>query len=179
MLKHALLGLLAHQPLHGYELKNSLEEALGGSWEINFGQIYTTLGRLERDGLVTSHTDALDKRGKKTYTLTVQGRAKLETWLSESVDKSEVFRDEFFIKLVVRHLAGYSDALAMISNQRQAYLQQLREIRTLAAEAGDDSFVALLLEGAMLHLQADLQWLDLCDERLEQIDSQVEAKSDD
>ena len=79
----------------------------------------------------------------------------------------------------MRHLAGYGDALAMISSQRQAYLQQLREIRTLATEAGDDSFIALLLEGAMLHLQADLQWLDLCDERLEQIDSQVEAKSDD
>ena len=170
MLKHALLGLLARQPRHGYELKNSLEGALGGNWEINFGQIYTTLGRLERDGLVTSHIDASDKRGKKTYTLTVQGQAEFETWLSQSVDKSEVFRDEFFIKLVVRHLAGYGDALAMISSQRQAYLQQLREIRTLATEAGDDSFVALLLEGAMLHLQADLQWLDLCDERLEQID---------
>ena len=170
MLKHALLGLLAHQPLHGYELKNSLEAALDGSWEINFGQIYTTLGRLERDELVTSHTDAVDKRGKKTYTLTVQGRARLEAWLSQPVDKSEAFRDEFFIKLIVRHLAGYSDVLAMISNQRQAYLQQLREIRTLAAEAKDDPFVALLLEGAMLHLQADLQWLDLCDERLEQID---------
>ena len=54
---------------------------------------------------------------------------------------------------------------------RQSYLQQLREISTLATEAEDDPFVALLLEGAMLHLQADLQWLDLCDERLEQIDS--------
>jgi len=67
MLKHALLGLLARQPRHGYELKNALEQALGGNWEINFGQIYTTLGRLERDGLVTSHTDAEDRRGKRDY----------------------------------------------------------------------------------------------------------------
>jgi DNA-binding PadR family transcriptional regulator len=171
MLKHALLGLLVRQPRHGYELKNSLEEALGGKWEINFGQIYTTLGRLERDGLVTSQADAVDKRGKKTYTLTNQGRAKLEAWLNQSVDKSESFRDEFFIKLIVRHLAGYTDALEMIADQRQAYLQQLRELRTLAAEAQEDPFVALLLEGAMLHLQADLQWLDLCDERLEHIDT--------
>jgi len=57
----------------------------------------------------------------------------------------------------------------MISDQRRAYLQQLREMRTLATEAGDDPFVSLLLEGAMLHLQADLQWLDLCDERLEEL----------
>jgi hypothetical protein len=78
-------------------------------------------------------------------------------------------RDEFFIKLVVRHLAGYGGALAMISDQRRAYLQQLREMRTLATEAGDDPFVSLLIEGAMLHLQADLQWLDLCDERLEEL----------
>jgi hypothetical protein len=69
----------------------------------------------------------------------------------------------------VRHLAGYGGALAMISDQRQAYLKQLREMRTLATEAGDDPFVSLLLEGAMLHLQADLQWLDLCDERLEEL----------
>jgi DNA-binding PadR family transcriptional regulator len=169
MLKHALLGLLARQPRHGYELKNALEQTLGGNWEINFGQIYTTLGRLERDGLVTSHTDAGDRRGKRDYALTARGRDELEAWLGHPVEKPEALRDEFFIKLVVRHLAGYGGALAMISDQRQAYLKQLREMRTLATEAGDDPFVSLLLEGAMLHLQADLQWLDLCDERLEEI----------
>ena len=170
MLKHALLGLLARRPCHGYELKKSLEEALGGNWEINFGQIYTTLGRLERDGLVTSAADTHDKRGKKIYALTTQGQAELETWLDQPVEKSGTFRDRFFIKLVARHLAGYGDVLAMIADQRQSYLQQLRELRTLATEARDDPFVSLLLEGAMLHLQADLRWLDLCDERLEEID---------
>jgi hypothetical protein len=89
--------------------------------------------------------------------------------LGHPVEKPQALRDEFFIKLVVRHLAGYGGALAMISDQRQAYLKQLREIRTLATEAGDDPFVSLLLEGAMLHLQADLQWLNLCDERLEEL----------
>jgi DNA-binding PadR family transcriptional regulator len=171
MLKHALLGLLARRPRHGYDLKNALEEALGGRWEINFGQIYTTLSRLERDGLVTGQVDAEDKRGKRTYALTSQGRAELETWLGRPVEKVESFRDEFFIKLVVHHLAGYRDTLAMIAGQRQAYLQQLREMRTLSAQVQDDPFVALLVEGAMLHLQADLKWLDLCDERLEELDS--------
>jgi DNA-binding PadR family transcriptional regulator len=171
MLKHALLGLLACQPRHGYDLKNALEEALGGNWEINFGQIYTTLSRLERDGLVTSRADAGDKRGKRTYVLASRGRTELETWLDRPVEKVESLRDEFFIKLVVRHLAGYRDTLAMITDQRQAYLQQLREMGTLLVQVQDDPFVALLLEGAMLHLQADLKWLDLCDERLEEIDS--------
>jgi DNA-binding PadR family transcriptional regulator len=171
MLKHALLGLLACQPRHGYDLKNVLEEALGGRWEINFGQIYTTLSRLERDGLVTGRVDAEDRRGKRTYALTSQGRTELETWLDRPVEKVESFRDEFFIKLVVRHLVRYRDTPAMIADQRQAYLQQLREMGTLLTQIQDDSFVALLLEGAMLHLQADLKWLDLCDERLEEIDS--------
>jgi len=176
MLKHALLGLLARRPCHGYDLKNALEQALGGNWEINFGQIYTTLGRLERDGLVTSRVDAQDGRGKKTYTLTAQGRSELDTWLGRPVEKTDTLRDEFFVKLIVRHLAGYGDVLTLIANQRQAYLQQLRDLRTLAAEAKDDPFVSLLIEGAMLHLQADLQWLDLCDERLEEIDSQAGGK---
>jgi DNA-binding PadR family transcriptional regulator len=171
MLRHALLGLLARQPRHGYELKNALEGALGGNWEINFGQIYKTLGRLERDGLVTSAADAQDGRGKKTYALTDAGRAELETWLERPIEKSRQLKDEFFVKLVVRHLAGYGDTLMTIANQRQAYLEHLRDLAVLADEAGDDPFVSLLIEGAILHLQADLRWLDLCDERLETLEN--------
>lgn len=167
MLRHALLGLLARQPRHGYELKNALEQALGGNWEINFGQIYTTLSRLERDGLVTVVADEQDKRGKKTYTLTAPGQTELETWLNQPVEKTRRLKDEFFVKLVVRHLAGYGDTLAMIASQRQAYMQRLRDLTALADQVEDDPFVALLIEGAILHLQADLRWLDLCDERLE------------
>ena len=171
MLKHALLGLLAREPRHGYDLKRALEGSLGGNWEINFGQIYTTLGRLERDELVTSAADAQDRRGKRTYTITDQGQAELEAWLGEPVEKTRQLRDAFFVRLIVHHLAGRYDMMAMIARQRQAYLQQLREMTTLVAEAGDDPYVSLLLEGAMLHLQADLQWLELCDERLEESDS--------
>jgi DNA-binding PadR family transcriptional regulator len=171
MLRHALLGLLARQGRHGYELKNALEEALGGSWDINFGQIYSTLQRLERDGLVHAVADESDRRGKKTYQLTDLGRQELEGWFDHPVEKSRRLRDEFFVKLVVRHLSGYGDALEMIARQRQAYLQRVRDLTGLAAEAPDDPFVELLVEGAILHLQADLRWLDLCDQRLEQLES--------
>jgi len=170
MLRHALLGLLARAPRHGYDLKNALEQALGGSWEINFGQIYATLRRLERDGLVSAVADESDRRGKKTYDLTDLGRQELEGWFDQPVEKSRRLRDEFFVKLVVRHLAGYGDALEMITVQRQAYLQRVRDLTGLAAEAPDDPFVSLLIEGAILHLQADLRWLDLCDDRLETLD---------
>jgi len=155
MLRHALLGLLARDVRHGYELKNALEQALGGSWDINFGQIYATLQRLERDGLVNAVVDAKDRRGKKTYELTEQGRKELESWFDQPVEKSRRLR--------------YSDALDMIARQRQAYLQRVRDLTRLAADAPKDPFVSLLIEGAILHLQADLRWLDLCDERLERL----------
>ena len=172
MLRHALLGLLAREGRHGYDLKQALEQALGGSWEINFGQIYSTLQRLERDGLVTAEADESDRRGKKTYELTELGRQELEGWFDQPVEKSRRLRDEFFVKLVVRHLAGHGDAVEMIARQRQAYLQRVRDLTRLAAEGPDDPFVTLLVEGAILHLQADLRWLDLCDERLERLESE-------
>jgi DNA-binding PadR family transcriptional regulator len=166
MLKFALLGLLTHDPKHGYDLKNELEQALGGHWEINFGQIYTTLARMERDGLVVMVEEDLDGRGKKTYRLTDPGRKELSDWLAEPVEKPRQLRDEFFIKLVIGRLAGPVDPLPMIDRQRQAYLQQLRELTALARQT-EDATIELMVEGAILHLQADLRWLDLCDERLE------------
>ncbi len=167
MLKFALLGLLTRDPKHGYDLKNELEQALGGHWEINFGQIYTTLARLERDKLVQVVAEDQDGRGKKTYQITSEGRKDLNTWFKEPVEKPRQLRDEFFIKLVIGRLAGEPDPARIIDRQRQAYLTQLRDLTALASRAQDSS-IELMVEGAILHLQADLRWLDLCDERLEQ-----------
>ncbi|MBN1440567.1 MAG: PadR family transcriptional regulator [Anaerolineales bacterium] len=166
MLKYALLGLLARDPKHGYDLKNGLEQALGGHWEINFGQIYSTLGRMERDKLVEVAAEDQDGRGKKTYQITLEGRQEFAAWIEAPVEKPRQFRDEFFIKLVVGRLAGIPDPAGIIDRQRQAYLTQLRDLTAMAARAGDAD-IALMIEGAILHLQADLRWLDLCDERLE------------
>ena len=170
MLPYTLLGLLSHYPRHGYDLKNAIEQALGGRREINFGQIYTTLSRLERDGLVTA-SEAEDGRGKRNYQITPKGREELEAWLNQTVKKNEALQDEFIVKLIVRYLAGYGDALEIVARQRQTYLQQLQTFTSLASEEKDNEpVVALLLEGAMLHLQADLRLLDLCDEQLEKLD---------
>lgn len=167
MLPYALLGLLAKEPHHGYDLKNALEKALGGNREVNFGQVYTTLARLERDGLVSAAAQAEDGRGKKTYRITERGQAELGNWLDQPVEKRRPLQDEFFARLLVRQMAGYGSHQESITRQRQVYLQQLRELTALAASGDQDDFMALLIEGAMLHLQADLRWLDLCDERLE------------
>jgi DNA-binding PadR family transcriptional regulator len=172
MLPYTLLGLLASRSRHGYDLKNAIEQAFGGQREINFGQIYTTLSRLERDSLVTA-SEAEDGRGKKTYSITPQGQNKLETWLDLIVEKNETYKDEFLVKLIVRHMAGYGDTLAAITRQRQAYLQQLRDLTALSTQKGDDPYVSLLIEGAILHLQADLHWLEMCDERLEHLERPI------
>jgi DNA-binding PadR family transcriptional regulator len=170
MLRYALLGLLARQPSHGYDLKNEIENALGGNWEINFGQIYTTLSRLERDGLVSGTDETADARGKRVYEITSTGRSELEGWLNRPIENIRQLRNEFITKLIIRHLAGYGDTQPAIAQQRQAYLQQLRSLNTLASQKENDHFVSLLIEGAILHLQADLRWLDLCEERLENLD---------
>ncbi len=166
MLKFALLGLLASDPKHGYDLKNELEQALGGHWEINFGQIYTTLARLERDELVQDTAKDRDGRGKKTYRITPAGRRELAAWFEKPVEKPRQMRDEFFIKLIVGRLAGETDPVRIIDRQREAYLTQLRDLTALAGRAGDPN-IDLMVEGAILHLQADLRWVDLCEERLE------------
>lgn len=178
MLKFALLGLLARDPKHGYDLKNELEQALGGHWEINFGQIYTTLARLERDHLVQVVAEDQDGRGKKTYRITPEGRKELSEWFEQPVEKPRQLRDEFFIKLVIGRLAGKIDPGHIIDRQRQAYLTQLRDLTVMASRTGDPS-IELMVEGAILHLQADLRWLDLCDERLEQGTALGEEKERD
>ena len=170
MLRYALLGLLARQSSHGYDLQNEIEHALGNNWEINFGQIYTTLSRLERDGLVRAVEESRDARGKKVYEITPDGREELEDWLNRSIEAPVQLRDEFIVKLIIRHLAGYGETASAIQRQRQAYLQQLQGLTTLASQKENDDFVSLLIEGAILHLQANLRWLDLCDERLENLD---------
>jgi DNA-binding PadR family transcriptional regulator len=176
MLKFALLGLLAQNPMHGYDLKNALEQALGGHWEINFGQIYTTLARMERDRLVELAAEDSDGRGKKTYRITADGRRELTTWLGQPVEKPRQLRDEFFIKLIVGRLAGESNPSKAIDRQRQAYLQQMRSFSALSAQTADP-MVAMLIEGAILHLQADLRWLDVCEERMESLPGRGEHQA--
>src|SRR5690348_1650931 len=99
-LKFGILGLLAQQPLHGYEVKTRFEELLGGTWEVNIGQIYTTLQRLERDGLVET-TGERGERGKHAYMLTQQGRAGLQDWLENPEAEPQQLREEIYVKLLL------------------------------------------------------------------------------
>jgi DNA-binding PadR family transcriptional regulator len=164
-MKFPLLALLSRQPAHGYELKQALEQRFDGVLPpLNAGQIYTTLQRLERDGLVAGDQIAQsDRPNKRVYALTQAGDDALRDWL-ESPTAGARLKDEFFMKLA---LAGaFADPRVLIDRQRRTYLQALHDLDRIAASGGTDGMAQLLLEGAALHLEADLKWLDLCEQRL-------------
>ena len=166
-MRFPLLALLATGPAHGYELKLQLEQRFGAVLPpLNAGQIYTTLGRLQRDGLVDDDAVAQDGRpNKRVYRLTSDGQSELDRWV-EDATPSPRLKDDFFMKLVLARAAGIADPLALIDRQRGAYLQALRELDDVAAALNGDDTAALLVEGAALHLEADLKWLDLCERRM-------------
>jgi len=168
-MRYAFLALLAKQPAHGYEIKQALDSAFGPGWPpLNFGQIYTTLLRLERDGLVHSQDVPQEGRpGKRVYELTPQGRQALQEWVDTSTTGTHI-KDDFFMKVVLARLSGIAEPATLIERQRMEYLQAIKDMDNLITnQSPDDDPVALLLvEGAILHLRADLKWLDLIEERL-------------
>ncbi|MBT2528796.1 PadR family transcriptional regulator [Streptomyces flavidovirens] len=164
-----LLALLARGPAHGYELKQGLEQLLGAAYpQPNVGQIYVTLGRLEKSGLIEGEEIAQSNRpNKKIYRLTDAGREALHVWFEDPTDEPRV-RDEFFMKLALAPASGMADQITLINKQRRQYLNTLRDLSKLAASEDRDNRISqLLIEGAMLHLQADLDWLERCQEELE------------
>jgi len=164
-MRFPLLALLANGPAHGYELKLAMEQRFGAVLPpLNAGQIYTTLSRLQRDGLVEDDAVAQNGRpNKRVYRLTEKGQLELTGWVADATPATRL-KDDFFIKLVLARAAKIADPLELIDRQRTAYLQALRDLDDVAAQT--DETAALLIEGAALHLEADLKWLDLCEQRM-------------
>jgi DNA-binding PadR family transcriptional regulator len=167
--RFALLALLAKGQAHGYELKQALEARLGAAYPpFNIGQIYVTLARLEKAGLIRGHdVEQSGRPNKRTYELTPAGHEAVAAWLEETSDEPRV-RDEFFMKLALAQVTGMADPVGLINKQRRHYLNLMRATSRLAGiEQPENPFPRLLVEGAMLHLQADLDWLEKCQEELE------------
>jgi DNA-binding PadR family transcriptional regulator len=173
--REGLLALLAEAPKHGYQLKQEFEATTAGIWPLNIGQVYTTLDRLERDGLV-EHTGT-EADGRKQYRLTDNGRVELEDWFSIPPDGAPQ-RDSLIIKvLVALHTAGV-DTRDVIDTQRsalQTILQQHRRAQRKALSAlegptieadSDDLSAALLFDALVARVESDLRWLDICEQRL-------------
>jgi DNA-binding PadR family transcriptional regulator len=166
--RYPFLALLAAGPAHGYELKQALERRFGSVLPpLNAGQVYTTLARLERDGLVRGGEVEDDTRGKRVYEITASGREALSEWIEKPTPGPRL-KDEFFTKLVLAGLTGLSDPKTLIDRQRREYLQSLRDLELASAAAASNGSPAgrLLIEGAALHLQADVAWLDICERQL-------------
>jgi DNA-binding PadR family transcriptional regulator len=164
-MREAMLAFLAKEPVHGYELRQRLTRALGPIGEVlNPGQIYVTLSRLERAGLVradqVSQTTAPDK---KVYEVTVAGRERVAVWLLDS-SWTKVAPVEFHLKLVAAEATGLADPMALIDAQRRDLLRRLRDVQRLAQDPDADADGLLLLEGAALRLQADVRWLEACEQ---------------
>lgn len=160
-LRFGILGLLAEQPLHGYQVKQRFEDLLGGTWEVNIGQVYQTLQRLERDGLVAATGDRGD-RGRQAYDLTEAGKAAFEEWLADPEQQPQLLREEVYVKLALLGHRADGRLGPLLEAQRRVYLQRLRDLadQERAARAAHRPELALLFKGAQLHAEADLKWLD-------------------
>ncbi len=167
-MKYPLLALLSSGPAHGYELKQAFESRFGAVWPpVNIGQVYSTLQRLERDHLVHGYeVEGEGRPARHVFEITEAGLRTLAEWL-HTPDGGPRLRDEFFMKLVLSGLGGLAEPLEIIEKQRETYLQELRDLNDVARRAENNNPVSqLLAEGAGLHVQADLKWLDLCEDRI-------------
>ena len=163
MLKYAILGLLAEAPRYGYELKSEFERMMGQTWKLNIGQVYSTLARLERDGLVAHEEVAQEMLpNRKVYRLTEAGREALAQWLGRPDPPSARLRVDFYLKLLIARRAGAEDLRPILWEQRRTLLQAMADLTPLLMEADEER--RLLAEGLQLHLEADLRWLDRCEE---------------
>ena len=160
-LKYGVLGLLKGEPLHGYEVKNRFEAMLGGTWEVNIGQIYTTLRRLERDGFVRPVGPRGD-RGKQSYELLPKGQTALDEWLAQPDLGPQQLHEDIYVKLLLATRIANGDLKGMLARQKRAYLQRLRDLNRLEEGARRDGRIDLarLIRGALLHTEADLKWMD-------------------
>ncbi|MGH8833987.1 MAG: PadR family transcriptional regulator [Actinomycetes bacterium] len=166
MQQEVVLAMLAKEPSHGYQLRARLRHALGPLGEaMNAGHVYVTLTRLEKAGLVASERaeGRADRPDRKIYELTPAGQQRVAEWLAE-VGWPKPDLAEFHLKLIAAAAAGLADPLAIVDTQRRELLRRLRDAQRAAMADPDGSDAALLLEGIVLRLQADLRWLEACEQ---------------
>ena len=165
MRQEVILAMLAKEPSHGYELRSRLARALGPLGEaMNAGQVYVALSRLEKAGLVAGeHSPGLaDRPDRKVYALTPEGQLRVAAWLAE-VSWPRPGLAEFHLKLVAAAAARLADPVSIVDAHRRELLRQLRDGQRAAMAEPDGSDAALLLEGVVLRIQADLRWLEACE----------------
>ena len=163
MQQEVVLAMLAKEPSHGYELRARLARALGPVAEgINEAQMYVTLARLEKGGFVARLDAPAQRSDRKVYCLTPAGQERVTEWMSD-VSWPRPDLAEFHMKLIAAAQGALADPISLIDAQRHDLLRRLREVGRAVMEEEKDSDAALLLEGIVLRLQADLRWLHACE----------------
>jgi DNA-binding PadR family transcriptional regulator len=165
--QHTLLGFMETSPRHGYELKRSYDELFAEMRPLRFSQIYATLARLERDGLVEL-VDGEPGVGpeRKTYAITDDGVTDLEQWFAEPEPAQSPIDSTLFLKITLALLSG-RPAKRIIERQRSTHNARMRELTRAKANASDSE--EALLDYALFHLEADIRWMDHTAARLESL----------
>ncbi|GAA2474892.1 PadR family transcriptional regulator [Streptomyces gobitricini] len=174
-IRHGLLALLERGPRYGSQLRTEFESRTGSTWPLNVGQVYTTLSRLERDGLIGQ--DGEDEAGHALYAITEAGREELKVWFERPVDRTSPARDELAIKLAMAVGAPGVDIRNVIQAQRRHTVKAMQDYTRLKAQAltavesgaereRDDVAWLLVLEQLIFATEAEARWLDHCEARL-------------
>jgi DNA-binding PadR family transcriptional regulator len=162
-----LLGLLYQQPRHGYDLHGLFDELLAGTWPLKIAQVYTALSAMERDGLVECEVvPQPDYPDRKVYSLTEVGEKELIRWLEDTGTRTVQLREDVVLKVLVGSWIDPRSAVQVIAEQRDACLDALAELLRARDEPGTALSTQLLLEAAVLRLEGDVKWLELCEQRL-------------
>jgi DNA-binding PadR family transcriptional regulator len=165
-IRHALLALLSEGPKYGLQLRQEFEAGTGEIWPLNVGQVYTTLQRLERSGLVESD-DSADDGPQKGFRITSAGEEELADWLRTPPDTSSPPRDELVIKVLIAMRVPGVDVRDLVQTHRRHLLELMQQYTRLKEEASDDDVPLLLVVDAELfRLDAVVRWLGAVDGRL-------------
>ena len=168
-IRHALLALLTEGPKYGLQLGQEFEARTGDVWPLNTGQVYTTLQRLERDGLVESD-DGSEDGPQKDFRITAAGRDELDAWLHTPPDTSAPPRDELVIKVLVALRLPGVDVVELVQAHRRHLVETMRYYTRLKEDAGEHDIGLLLVADAELfRLDAVIRWLDAADARIKRL----------
>lgn len=171
--QHALLGFMEAAPRHGYDLKRSYDAHFAEMRPIRFGQIYATLSRLERDGLVElAETTPGQGPDRKTYAITADGVTDLENWYDEPEPSQSPIDSTLFLKVTLALLSG-RDAAQIINAQHSQHTERMRQLTKAKSDA--DEHERALLDYALFHLEADLRWMDHTAQRLGELTRALET----
>ncbi len=163
--KHSLLALLTTGPMYGQQLKEEFEARTGEFWPLNVGQVYTSLSRLERDGLAEALEDP-DGTGRRPYAITAAGQVELDLWLRSSSEADTPPRHELVMKVMISLSVDPDDARDVIQSHRRQLIESMSRYTKLKIDPGLTTPQLMMADAEIGRLEAQVRWLDLVESRM-------------